>query len=252
MEKTDIYPVIFKRKSIRKYDLEPLDIEILNEINEQIQNLNPLLEDINTDIKIISTNDVKTRMMKKAPHYFAVFSEEKEGYLTNVGYMLQQMDLILSLNGIGTCWQGIPIPIGDVLKSSSLKFVILMAFGKPNEPLYRNDISEFKRKPLKTISDIQDNDELLEPARIAPSATNSQPWFFTGDETQINVYSVKPNFLKALVVKKYIPIDMGIVIYHLKVAAEHLGKKPEILFDNNLEKKGYKYYASLKLNNNEK
>lgn len=164
--------------------------------------------------------------------------------------MLQQMDLLFSANGIGSCWQGIPIPKGDVLNRSDLKFIILIAFGKPSEPLYRESTSEFKRNPLQRISNIEGVDELLEPVRLAPSATNSQPWFFKGNETVIHAYSVKPNFLKAIVVNKYIPIDVGIAIYHLKVAAEHFGKNADIMFDKKEDKnspKGYKYFATLKL-----
>ncbi len=214
-------------------------------------NLIPLYSDIKTEIKIVSSDEVNQKIiMKKAPHYLAVFSETKEGYLTNVGFMLQQMDLLFSANGIGSCWQGIPVPYKDVLKSSDLKFVILIAFGKPSEKLYRESISEFKRKALQKISDIKGADELLEPARLAPSATNSQPWFFKGNESIIHVYSVKPNFLKAMLVNKFIPIDIGIVIYHLRVAAEHLGKSPDIIFDKKEAEnspKGYEYFATLKL-----
>jgi nitroreductase len=248
MEIKDNYDIIFKRKSIRNYDSNPLDNETLKNINSMIKNLKPLIEGIETDIRIISSDDVKTRIMKKAPHYIVVFSEEKEGYLTNVGYMLQQMDLILSAHGIGTCWQGIPTPNKDIIKSSKLKFVILMAFGTPNEPLHRQDVSEFKRKPLEKITDMEDCREILEAVRLAPSATNSQPWFLSGDRNSINVYSIKPNFLKALVVKKYIPIDIGILIYHLQVITEHLGKNPEIVFKDGLDKKGYIYHATFNLN----
>ena len=251
METKNNYEIIFKRKSIRRYDPNPLDNDMMDEIKSVITNLKPLIADIKTEIRIISSDEVKTRIMKKAPHYLAIFSEEKEGYLTNVGYMLQQMDLLLSAEGIGTCWQGIPTPTGEVIKSSNLKFVILMAFGMPDEPLYRHDVSEFKRKSLEKISDLNDNKEILEAGRLAPSATNSQPWFLSGDNNSIDVYSIKPNFLKALVVKKYIPIDVGIMIYHLELAAEHLKRNPEIVFKEGLDKKGYIYYASLNLEQSE-
>ena len=230
--------------------LTPLDKDTLQEISAYINDLNPLYKDIKIDIKIISTDDVNRRMMKKAPHYLAVFSEKKEGYLTNVGFMLQQMDLIFSAMGIGSCWQGIPIPTKEVLNSSDLKFIILMAFGKPSEPLYRENTSEFKRNPLEKITSIKDMDELLEPVRLAPSATNSQPWFFKGKNNIIKAYSVKPNFLKAIVVNKYIPIDMGIALYHLNVSAEHFDKATKIFFDEMEIKnspKGYNYIATLNL-----
>jgi len=251
MKKDDIYNAIFKRKSIRRYDLTPIDKDVMKEISIHIDELQPLYKDIKIDIKIISTDDVNRRMMKKAPHYLAVFSEKKEGYLTNVGFMLQQMDLIFSVMGIGSCWQGIPIPTKEILNSSDLKFIILMAFGKASEPLYRETKSEFKRNPLEKITNIKDMDELLEPVRLAPSATNSQPWFFKGDNNNIiKAYSVKPNFLKAIVVNKYIPIDMGIALYHLKVAAEKFGNETKIFFDENEMKnspKRYNYIATLSL-----
>lgn len=250
MEKTDFYETIFKRKSIRNYDLTPLDENTLNDILNHLDNLEPLYENIKIEFKIISETDVKRRFMKKAPHYIVAFSENKEGYLTNIGFMLQQMDLLLSANGIGTCWQGIPKPKKEVLKSSNLEYIILIAFGKPNEPLYRTSISEFKRKPLNEMSDVQDADKIVEAARLAPSATNSQAWFFTGDKNIIHVYALKPGFVKGLLTKKYIPIDAGIALYHLKVAAEHFDNKNEIISDETGQTntpEGYKYIASLKL-----
>ncbi|MEN6292257.1 MAG: nitroreductase family protein [Methanobacterium sp.] len=99
------------------------------------------------------------------------------------------------------------------------------------------------------ITDIAGADELLEVARIAPSATNSQPWFFTGDKNLIHAYSVEPGFIKRFT-KKYIPIDVGIAICHLQIAAEHFGKKAEIIFDKTAKMntpKGHEYVASLKM-----
>ncbi len=250
MEKTDLYPTIFRRKSVRRYDLTPLDESTLAEISEYMDNLKPMYSDIKTELKIIGPDDVKRRMMRKAPHYIAVFSEAREGHLTNVGFMVQQMDLFLSANNIGSCWQGIPQPTKEVLKSSDLEFIILMPFGRPAEPLHRDSVSEFKRKHLQKISDVAGAEDLMEAARMAPSAGNGQPWFFTGDESIIHAYSVKPSFIRGLLVKKYIPIDVGIAIYHLKLAAEHFGKKAEIVFNKPAENppKGYEYVASLRLN----
>ena len=49
----------------------------------------------------------------EAPHFLAFFSEVKDGYAANAGFMMQQMDLFLSANGIGSCWQGGPKPIRE-------------------------------------------------------------------------------------------------------------------------------------------
>lgn len=252
MEKTEFYNTIFKRKSIRNFDLTPLDDNTLVEISDYLCTLEPMYDDIKVELKIISPDNVKRRMMKEAPHYIAVFSQIKRGYLTNVGFMLQQVDLFFSANNIGSCWQGIPSPKKELLESSNRDFVIFIAFGKPKEPnsLHRSSVSEFKRKSLKEITNITGADDLLEAVRIAPSATNSQSWFFTGDASMIHAYSVKPNFIKALMVKKYIPIDVGIAICHLKIALKHFGKYTEIVFDKTAKRnapKGHEYIASLKV-----
>ncbi len=248
MEENELYETIFKRKSIRNYDLTPLDQNTLAKISEFMDSLKPINSDIKVELKIISPDDVKRRVMKKAPHYIAVFSESKEHYLTNVGFMLQQMDLYLSASGIGSCWQGIPKPTKEVLQSSNLEFIILIAFGKPAEPLHRSKLSEFRRKPLNEISDIKNKDELLDAARFAPSAGNSQPWFFTEDKNMIHAYINKPSFVKGLLLKKYIALDVGIALYHLKLAAEYYGKETQIVFDKtapDYPSKGYEYIASL-------
>ncbi|WP_282730949.1 nitroreductase family protein [Methanobacterium alcaliphilum] len=117
METPDLYKTIFKRKSIRTYDLKPLEESTLKKISEYLQNLTPLHDDIEVEFKILSQDMVKRRMMKKAPHYLAAFSELKEGHLSNIGFMLQQMDLFFSANGLGTCWQGIPTLKKEVLEN---------------------------------------------------------------------------------------------------------------------------------------
>ena len=249
MEEKDLYPTIFQRKSIRRYNLDPLDEDTLKKIKDRLQILTPLRKEIKIEFKILSPDAVTRRTMRKAPYYTAAFSEVREGYLSNVGFMLQQMDLFFSANGLGSCWQGIPTVKKESLASSRLKFVILMAFGKPRETLHRTKTSEFKRKSLQEISDVKGADELLETARLAPSARNAQEWFFTGDEHLIHAYCRKPSLISGFLIKKYPPMDVGISLYHLKLAAEHFGKETELIFDDpdDNKLKDHDYVASLRL-----
>jgi nitroreductase len=250
IENTNLYETIFKRKSIRKYDLTPLDEHTLAQIMAHISTLKPIYDNIEIEMKIVSQKDVKSLLSAKAPHYFAVFSEAKDGYLTNVGFMLQQMDLFLSANGIGSGWQGIPKPTKEILNSSKLEFVILLAFGKPKEQLYRETVSEFKRKPLEEITNIKGADELLEPVRLAPSAMNSQKWFFAGDASTIHVYRAKSNFITAFMFEKMSKISMGIAICHLWIAANHFGKEVEFMCDKEAQNNppsGHDYVITSKI-----
>ena len=250
VENTSLYETIFKRKSVRKYDLTPLDERTLAEIMAHISVLKPMYDNIKIEMKIVSQKDVKSLLSAKAPHYIAVFSETEDGYLTNVGFMLQQMDLFLSANGIGSGWQGMPKPTKEILNSSKLEFVILLAFGKPKELLHRESVSEFKRKPLREITNIKGADELLEPGRLAPSAMNSQQWFFTGDASTIHAYRAKSNFITAFMFEKMSKISMGIAICHLWIAAKHFGKEVEFIFDREAQNNtpaGHDYVITIKI-----
>ena len=224
MEQRDFYDAVFKRKSIRKFDPSPLDSKILADIARQLKNIIPMYPYIETEISIVSPNDVKGLIQVKSPHYIVAFSEVKEGYLTNMGFILQQMDLFFSANGIGCCWQGWPRPTKELRNNRNLEFIIVLAFGLPKEKLHREYIHEFNRKSLGQVTDTEGFDVLIEPARLAPSP--SQPWFFTGEGQHINLCCIKTSGIKAMIksVNRLTRIEMGIAACHLWIAALHFNK----------------------------
>jgi nitroreductase len=250
IENKNLYEAIFKRKSIRQYDLTPLNEQTLAEIMAHTSALKPLYDGIKIEMMPLSQRDVKGLFLAKAPHYLAVFSETKNGYLTNAGFVLQQMDLFFSANGIGSCWQGVAKPTKEILNLSKLEFVILLAFGKPKERLHRESVSEFKRKPLGEITDIKGADELLEPARLAPSAVNRQQWFFTGNASTIHAYRAKSSLLTAFMFERMSKISMGIAICHVWIAAKHSGKEVEFIGDKEAQNhppEGHEYVITIKI-----
>ncbi len=240
----NLYPFIFKRKSVRRYK-GPVKDEKFNEISDFLDSLEPLMGGVKTEFQIISEDDVKILIQPPAPHYIAAFSEKNKIAQVNVGFMLQQMDLKLSSMGIGSCWQGIPKPKSHVI--SKLEFIILLAFGEPDEPLHR-DRHEFKRKSIHEITDIKGMDEILEAPRLAPSAANNQPWYFTGEKNRIHAYQRTPNLLRAMFIGKWNPIDMGIALAHLKISLEYHGYTPEFKICKNPPKlEDHEYTGTMKI-----
>jgi nitroreductase len=232
----DTYEAIFKRKSIRKYDMTPL--------------ANDALSGIRTDIKILPHSEINSFMAVKAPHYVAISSEAKDLYLTNAGYLVQQIDLFLSSSGYGSCYLGMARPHDPVRAGLKYEFVILLAFGIAAEPLYRTKMHDFRRKTIDQINRITGISDLLEAARFAPSAVNSQPWLFTGTVNEIHAFCIKLNPISALVYEKVNKIDMGIALYHLKVAAEHFGKTSQFAFEappKDVTPAGHYFIATLKI-----
>jgi nitroreductase len=226
MEQAELYDAIFKRKSVRKFDPAPLDADTLAKVSTFLGTVRPMFPEIKVELRVLSGPDVKIGLMGvKAPHYVAAFSQDKHNSLINVGFMLQQVDLFLSASGIGSLWLGNPTPAGPA-KHSKLGFVIMLAFGRPAEPVHRAGASEFKRDPFTKISDVEGCEELLEPARLAPSAMNKQPWLFTGNASAIHVHCDRsPMF------EKWNKIGVGAALCHAWLAAEHVGKSAEFEYD---------------------
>jgi len=246
----ELYDSMFARKSVRKFDPAPLGADILGELTAFMNDLVPMHGEIALEHVIVPGNDVRSPFRPKPPHYILIFSEPKEGYLVNAGFMMQQVDLFLSHRGIGSCWQLIPRPTKHGRQSSSLDYIIAMAIGSPAEPVHRQSRDEFDRKPNEKITSISGMNEIMDAVRLAPSGMNTQPWFFTGDATgMLHAYCTKLNPLLKLVIHKMDEVSVGIAICHAWIAISHLGNVPEFLIDETARDnppKGYYYITSLK------
>lgn len=224
---------IYLRKSCRKYLDEPVNLDLIDEF---MSNVKPLNEDIKYRYEFLKQNEVSSKMHFKAPYYLAIYSEIKENYMVNAGFIFQQLCLYLQSQGIGSCWLGLGSP-----KKKDSEFVILISFGKSDD--MTRTLDEFKRNNLSKISD--EVDESLIPAQLAPSAMNSQPWYFKHTVDGFDVYQVKQNIIKRQLLKRWNPIDMGIAISHMYIANENTFKFK--IKDNFDELKGYTYIGSIKI-----
>ena len=203
---------IYYRRSCRSYRGDPLPREELRQIEAFSKRIVPLDGTIKTHMQIVPADAVRFYFPWKAPQLLAFFSENKPGYLENAGFILQQMDLWLQSRDLGVCWLGLgklksPVPVPE-----NMEFVILLAFGTPKEPLSK-EIRKFSRKAMAEISD--QDDKRLECARVAPSSTNSQPWYFTHEADTVHVFRSEAGLLRHAMLGTMNRIDMGIALAHL-------------------------------------
>lgn len=203
--------------------------EEFNNISEFINNAKKL-NDSEITYEILTVDDVKLKTRWNAPYYFAIYGNDR----INAGFIFQQVSLYLQTLGIGNCWVGMGEP--EVKKDN---FIILIAFGKSDD--YTREITKFKRKNINDFSDFED--DKLKPAYYAPSAINSQPWYFKHNDNNYDVYQTKSNFLKRKIVGKLNQIDMGIALAHLYVSyPESFEFKVNNSYD---ELKGYDYIGTV-------
>ena len=170
----NLYPMIFKRKSFhlfRGVGSEKIAPDELKEIEEAYAGFEPLDADIRTAIRIVPAKQVAFK--RDAEYCILIYSEKKDNYLMNAGYLGEQLDLYLVSRNIGTLWFGIGRP--DIAACDGLDFVIMIAVRKiSDETKYRRDMFRSKRKPLEETWE-GDTLGVAEIARFAPSACNSQP-----------------------------------------------------------------------------
>ena len=212
----DLKNMITKRASVRKYTDRPVSEEIRSEILDIFRQATPLYPDIQVEAKIVDREQVRFYMPWKTPQLIAFFSENKPGYLENAGFLLQQVDLYLQSRGLGACWLGMgKFRKSEVPQMDGMEFVIFIAFGHPEGKYLRENLTQFKRKPMTEITDRED--PRLEPARLAPSATNSQPWYFTHEGETIHAFCSEAGLLRHKMLGNMNRIDMGIALAHLYI-----------------------------------
>lgn len=233
--------MIYKRKSVRKYQHESLDEKTLQDIQNYFAKIKTLYCDIKVNFAIVDKEQVKGITSLHSPHYIIALSENKKGYLVNIGFMLQQMDLYLSSIGLGGCWFGMA-NLRKAPAEADLEFVIAFAFGKPDESLHR-DLGDFKRKSLDKISNTLDS--RLESIRLAPSAMNLQKYYFVTEDNTIHAYCAKAGMLTIKRLVKMREIDVGIALAHLYVENSDCFNFFEMA--NPTEINGYFYVGSVTL-----
>ena len=216
VDNMDLKETIYKRQSIRKHDKTPLDSKTLDGLRTFIDNTRVLNPNIKWSYDIVGPENVRMLQRFKSPHYLLMFSQNRENYLQNIGFIFQQVDLYLQSNGIGSCWIGAGSPKNYENPNPEQDFVILMMFGRPQGEIYR-ELSQFERKIICEISDTRD--DRLMPARYAPSAANSQTWYFThNDDGSYNVYRNKRRIRLNKKMDAWNQVDIGIALAHMYVA----------------------------------
>ena len=228
------YPAIYTRRSRRSYKPNPIDSQLLNNINGFCEHFSPFT---NTRAVLVSQQvDKAFRGIigpSGAPAFIAFVGNVSDNHVQEkIGYVGEAVVLEATSLELSTCWVGGFLrkdiieelvdadsseevfgltPIGYAKERTSVKESIMTGFGWTH-----------RRKLLsKLISGLPEKDwpgwtrGVLEAARLAPSAMNRQPWKFHIGMDSITISTNETghdfNLSKRL--------DCGIAMLHLEVAA---------------------------------
>ena len=181
------YEMIFKRKSFhifRNVGNESIGENELSDIQKAYSEFTPLNPEIKTAIRMVPEKE--TNCKRGGEYCILLYSEKKDGYLQNIGYLGEQLDLYLVSRNIGTLWFGIGKTKEEPFED--MEFVILFSIRKiPDGSKFRKDMFQSKRKRVEEIWEGEQIPGVTDIVWFAPSACNSQPWFVKNDG-ELSVY----------------------------------------------------------------
>ena len=236
----NLYDMIFKRKSFhlfRNIGNEHITEDELMDIEKQFTKLKPLVDDIKVKIKIVKEGAT----CRRGQEYCILFySEQKNNYLQNIGYLGEQLDLYLVSKNIGTLWFGIGKV--DEKQVDGLDFVIMIAIAKVDSAnKFRKDMYKSKRKELKEIWNGDNYLDIANIIRFAPSACNTQPWIVESTANELKIFRYRKEGKRGIMPKSmviyYNQIDMGIFLCFLELCLNNNNIKydKEVYAEENLE-----------------
>lgn len=211
-----LYEMIFRRKSFHLFrgtGDAGISSDELRAIEEAYKTFVPLVPGIRTAVRIVPADETTCRRGQQA--CILLYSEKKDHYSQNIGYLGEQLDLYLVSQNVGTLWYG--AGKAEASPFAGLDFVIMIAISKVDgEQKFRRDMFRSRRKPVGEIWRGEPVEGVTGIVRFAPSACNSQPWLVEREGGTLHVYRVrKPGrsgIMPAGRTAFYNQIDMGIFL----------------------------------------
>lgn len=248
-----ITDIIMSRHSVRTYIPEKLSSDLKLKLTDYAGNING---PFNPKVRLELIDDARVSrleagkigtygIIKGASSYIAGVVENGDKSLEQLGYCLEKLVLYATSLGLGTCWLGgtfkrnqfsrivnlkeneiLPIvtPVGyEANKKSIVESIMRRAAGSDNRKTW-NEI--FFNRNFEVSLDRKsagDYELAFEMVRLAPSASNKQPWRIVKQDNYCHFYMLsEKNYSKALGfnIQK---IDMGIAMCHFEMTLLEAG-----------------------------
>ena len=237
---------IKKRKSVRTFSEQPIPKEILDALQKLIDTSdNPFHVPIQLKILDAKKHNLKSPVIVGSDIYVAGKYQKSEQAEIAFGYELERFILFATSFGLGTVWLAATIDRKAFEKAISLKSDEVMPavtpLGYPShkpsirESLMRKGMKSDERLPFDAIffkenfqNPLKKEDAgilqtPLEMVRIAPSATNKQPWRIVASDTGVHFYEKKTKGYAKESLGDIQKVDLGIAMCHFEIAAKEIG-----------------------------
>ena len=235
------------RYSVRTFKDQPLSLDARTKIESYITTLsNPFAASVTFRMleSKAAVNEEKLGtygMIKGATEYFGATVSQGDLSLEGLGYEFEKLILYAASLGLGTCWLGGTFNRSEFAKAMDVKendiFPAISPIGYPadrkslKEFLVRRAVKADKRKKWEELfynmnfaSPLSQTEAgvyafPLEMIRLAPSASNKQPWRIVRDGKSYHFYkTTAPGYSDKLGFDVQL-VDMGIAACNFHLAA---------------------------------
>jgi len=242
--------VVKRRYSVRTYNKQPIPQQVKEEIAAYIQTLSspfpakPIFTLIEADATADGTKLGTYGMIKNASAFVVAQVQDEPYAIEAMGYEFERLILFITTLNLGSCWLGGTFDRAALSKtldeSADLYIPAISPIGyferkTLRESIVRGFVHADSRKPWETIffdGNFQTPlsqqaagvySKPLEMLRLAPSASNKQPWRVVRVSGNYHFYEEQtPGYSSAFPFDMQ-AIDMGIAACHFQLAAQEQG-----------------------------
>ncbi len=244
------------RRSCRTYSDRPIEPERLAELKGFLASNTRGLFGNATRFKLLDFNELGTDeirtlgtygVIRGARLFIAGVVRKQPKAMEDYGYCLEKIILKATSLGLGTCWLGGTFRrrgFAGVMNLADAEYLpAITPVGYPGEKrslidrLFRFSAGSDRRKPWNELFFDRDADTPLprestgryeiplECVRLAPSASNKQPWRIVRDQGTFHFYlSRTPGYDNIIKDIRLQNVDMGIAMCHFELSAKELGE----------------------------
>ena len=223
--------IIRNRKSVRTYKEQAIPEKTLNLVRDYLKHDTGLF-DVPITFSILNAreNGVSSPVILGADTYVAGKYQKQKNAELSFGYAFEKFILYAASLGLGTVWLAATIDRKAFEKKRSIR-----------ESMMRRGMKSDSRVPFGELffrdnfqNPLNESDAgiwqlPLEMVRLAPSATNKQPWRAVAEKNRVHFYEKKtPGYDREATVDIQ-KVDLGIALCHFEIAAEESGLKGKFI-----------------------
>ena len=244
--------IIRNRKSVRTYKEQPIPEQTMNRVKDYLEHDTGLFE-VPVAFSILNAREagVSSPVILGADTYVAGKYKKQKNAEISFGYAFEKFILYATFLGLGTVWLAATIDRKAFENAVHLKEDEVMPAVTPlgyaadkrsiRESMMRKGMKADSRLPFEELffrdnfqNPLKESDAgiwqlPLEMVRLAPSATNKQPWRVVTEKDRVHFYEKKTKGYAKEATGDIQKVDLGIALCHFEIAAEDGGLKGKFI-----------------------